>query len=230
MKQDTSQGIILARTNYGEADRILKFLTPDFGKISAIAKGVRKSKSKLAGSIELFSVSDLSFISGRSEIYTLTSARLVKHYSNIVKDLERTNLAYEFIRIIDKATEDKAESDYFKLINQTFEALDDSELDLQIIQLWFGARLIKLAGRTPNLKVTNDGQPLQPGQHYTFDFNSMHFNKSSKGTFATDEIKFLRLCFAASQPYILQQVQGSKKLAATIEPLIYEVLQNLVRA
>lgn len=43
-------GIVLRRTNYGEADRILNILTPS-GKITAIAKGVRKSRSKLAGRI-----------------------------------------------------------------------------------------------------------------------------------------------------------------------------------
>ena len=41
-------GYVLRRTNYGEADRILNIITPS-GKISAIAKGVRKEKSKLAG-------------------------------------------------------------------------------------------------------------------------------------------------------------------------------------
>ena len=44
---------VLRRTNYGEADRILNIITPN-GKISAIAKGARKEKSKLAGGIEMF--------------------------------------------------------------------------------------------------------------------------------------------------------------------------------
>jgi DNA repair protein RecO (recombination protein O) len=57
MKTIVTKGIVLTRTDYGEADRILHFLTPDQGKIAGIAKGVRKSKSKLAGGIELFSVS-----------------------------------------------------------------------------------------------------------------------------------------------------------------------------
>ena len=46
-------GFVLRRTNYGEADRILNLITPQ-GKISAIAKGVRKPKSKLAGGVEMF--------------------------------------------------------------------------------------------------------------------------------------------------------------------------------
>jgi DNA repair protein RecO (recombination protein O) len=51
MRQFRTQAIILNRTDYGEADRIISFLTPDHGKVKAIAKAVRKSKSKLAGGI-----------------------------------------------------------------------------------------------------------------------------------------------------------------------------------
>src|ERR1700710_2745729 len=135
MQKFNSRGIILNRTDYGEADRILTFLTADHGKVKAIAKGVRKLKSKLAGGIELFSISDLSFIVGRSEINTLASSRLLKHYGKIVKNLDRTNLGYEFIKIIDKATEDNPEHGYFDLLNQAFTALDDDTIGLELIDV-----------------------------------------------------------------------------------------------
>src|SRR4051794_34279516 len=100
----TTQGIVLNRTDFGEADRILTFLTDDHGKVKAMARGVRKAKAKLAGSIELFSVSDLSLIPGRRDMDTLISARLIKHYGNIVRQLERTKVAYDFLKLSDKAT------------------------------------------------------------------------------------------------------------------------------
>jgi DNA repair protein RecO (recombination protein O) len=152
MKTIVTTGVVLSRTDFGEADRILHFLTPDNGKITGIAKGVRKSKSKLAGGIELFSVSELSFIVGKSEIYTIISARLVKHYDNIVKELERTNTAYEIIRMLNKATEDNPEASYYQLLVQSLEALDDLELNPKITDLWFKMQIIKLAGHSPNLK------------------------------------------------------------------------------
>ena len=58
MKTYRTQAVVLRRTNYGEADRILQLLTPD-GRRSVMARGVRKEKSKLAGGIELFAVSDV---------------------------------------------------------------------------------------------------------------------------------------------------------------------------
>ena len=59
MNRISTRSIILTRINYAEADRIITFLTPSNGKVRAIAKGVRKAKSKLAGGIELFSISDI---------------------------------------------------------------------------------------------------------------------------------------------------------------------------
>lgn len=67
MKTVRSQAIVLRRTNYGEADRILQLLTPD-GRRSVMARGVRKEKSKLAGGIELFAVSDVVIGEGKGSL------------------------------------------------------------------------------------------------------------------------------------------------------------------
>src|SRR5205085_581911 len=120
-----SSGIVLSRTNYGEADRILTLLTPDHGKLRLMARGVRKVKSKLAGGIELFSVSDITFIRGRGEMGTLISTRLVKHYGKIVQHIDRVQLGYELIKLLNTATEDRPEADYFELLQQAFAALDE---------------------------------------------------------------------------------------------------------
>jgi DNA repair protein RecO (recombination protein O) len=231
MKTIVTKGIVLTRTDYGEADRILHFLTPDQGKIAGIAKGVRKSKSKLAGGIELFSVSELSFIVARSEIYTIISARLVKHYDNIVKNLERTNIGYELIRIINKATEDNPESAYFTLLNQAFEALDDPSLDSKITEHWLRMQLIKLSGHLPNLKTDCSGMNLSEKNSYKFDFDSMCFDvdKSEQGAFNANHIKFLRLGFAAAKPQILHKIQDANEISGQVTPLIQTILQTFVR-
>lgn len=67
MNQIVTKGIVLSRTEFGEADRIITVLTTDHGKIRLIAKGVRRIKSKSAGGIELFSVSDITYIPGRRD-------------------------------------------------------------------------------------------------------------------------------------------------------------------
>lgn len=224
MKRFNTQGIVLARTNFGEADRIITFLSPDHGKVRAMVKGVRKSKSKLAGGIELFSVSDLGFIIGRSEIYTLTSSRLNKHYGNIVKDLDRTNFGYEFIKAINKATEEQPEEAYFNLLKDAFEALDDRALDLGIVEAWFGAQLLRLAGHSPNLRSQKSGSKLEAGKKYDFDFDSMSFEPGK--AYTSDQIKFLRLLFSGNQPKILQKIQGAQELSKKVKPLLAPLIQS----
>ncbi|HSW99017.1 MAG TPA: DNA repair protein RecO [Candidatus Saccharimonadales bacterium] len=227
MKQLVAPAIILARTDYGEADRILTLLTPELGKLRVLAKGVRRVKSKLAGGIELFSVSTITFIQGRAagSLGTLVSTRLVKHYGHIVQDLDRTMLGYELIKQLNKTIEDEAEDVYFHLLEQAFEALDDAAVPLAVVRFWFQAQLLRLGGHTPNLHTDAAGNKLEPGLEYDFSLEAMCFSPRSKGRFTASHIKFLRLCFAGNPPKILARVQASEALAAVLAPLVTAMAQ-----
>jgi DNA repair protein RecO (recombination protein O) len=229
MNKFNTQGIVLARTNYGEADRIITFLTPDNGKVKAYARGVRKPKSKLAGGIELFSVSDIGIIVGRSEINTLASSRLHKNYGNIVKDLDRTAAAYDFIKTLNKATEDNPELAYFNLLNLAFVSLDDKNINPQLIQIWFSAQLLKQAGHSPNLRSEKSGTRLQANQVYDFNLDTMAFQPSDSGQLSADQIKFLRLLFSNNQPQLINKVQGLDALLNQSGALVRTMLQNHIR-
>lgn len=221
MKQFVTDAIILSRTDYGEADRIITVITPEYGKLSLLARGVRRIKSKLAGGIELFSVSTVTFARGRGELGTLVSTRLKKHYGEIVKDLPRTMLGYDLIKKFHKITEDEPEPAYFELLQQSFEALDDHAVPLPLIRLWFDAQISRLGGHTPNLQTDEQGRKLVADQLYDFDFERMTFVANPlNGRFSANHIKFLRLVFAGNTPKALTQVQGMGKLLEECSPLI----------
>ena len=76
MKTNRTTAIVLRRTNYGEADRILQLLTPD-GKRSVMARGVRREKSRLAGGIELFAVCEVVLTEGKGELGILTFSQFL---------------------------------------------------------------------------------------------------------------------------------------------------------
>ncbi len=97
-------GYVLRRTNYGEADRILDLITP-LGKMPVVARGVRKMKSKLAGSVEPFTRSDFSVHFGRGELGILTGAKMQRFYGGILGDLGRMELATQILRRVDAAAE-----------------------------------------------------------------------------------------------------------------------------
>ena len=229
MNQLGTEAIILTRVNYSEADRIITMLTPDYGKLRLIAKGVRKVKSKLAGGIELFSVSNISFIQGRGEVGTLVSTRLRDHYGNIVKDLERTSLGYEIIKMLNKTTEDTPESEYFTLLEQAFVALDDLDVGPNVVRLWFMVQLLRLGGHSPDLNTDASGDKLKADHKYNFDFDSMAFISAPAGRFNANDIKLLRLGFSGYQPSVLQQVQGIDTLIDEVTPSVQTMLNTHLR-
>lgn len=229
MKQLTTQGIILSRTDYGEADRIVTMLTPGHGKLRLMARGVRKPKSKLAGGIELFSVSDVTFIEGRGEIGTLISTRLDRHYGRIVKDIERVQLGYDLIKMLNRATEDQPEAEYFELLDQAFQALDDARIDSGLIRVWFEASLLRQAGHSPNLSTDTDDNKLQTDQTYNFDFEAMAFTLHDSGHFTAAHIKTLRLLFSGHLPGSLQKVQGIEALLPDLAPPVRTMLTAYIR-
>jgi len=229
MKKLKTRGIILNRTDFSEADRILTFLTPDYGKLRVIAKGVRKIKSKMAGGIELFSVSDIGFIRGRGELSTLISTRLIKHYGAIVKDLPRTMAAYEFIKQIDKLTEDEVDEEYFILLEQAFVALDNPDINLGLVQSWFAMQILRFGGRSPNLLSDVSGQKLGVDNDYDFDFSIMAFKQMDNGQFNAKHIKFLRLGFEGRTPEKLQNIEGINELIVDIGPLAQTMLKTYIQ-
>jgi DNA repair protein RecO len=229
MKQFSTQGIILTRTDFGEADRILTFITPDHGKVKAMAKGVRKAKAKLAGALELFSISEITIVNGRGEIDTLISARLVRHFGNIVKDIERTNTAYELMRTLNKATEEKTEEAYFTLLDKALAGLDDTKINAEITDLWFRMQLLKITGHTPNLKTDESGKKLPESKKYNFDYDKMRLTFSEKGDIDSKSIMFLRVALAAESPRVLGRVEAAEELLPPLQPLVQTLLQSHLR-
>ncbi len=229
MNQLVTTGIILARVDYGEADRILTLLTPDHGKLRLLARGVRRVKSKLAGGIELFSVSHLTYIAGKNGgMGTLVSTRLEAHYGHIVEELERTMLGYDLIKQLNRQTEDAPEPAYFELLHASFVALNQSQIPLQIIRLWFAAQLLRLQGHGPNLLSDTSGHPLDASLRYNFSFEQMAFAPAGEqGRFTAQHIKFLRLCFGEYSPGTLAHIAGGTALAEACAPLVQGLVAHV---
>lgn len=225
----TTTAIVLSRTDYGEADRIITVLTPDNGKLRLMAKGVRRVKSKLAGGIELFSVSHITFIRGRSEISTLVSTRLIHHYGAIVGDITRVQLGYDLIKLLNRITEDNSDPEYFTLLEQTFQALDDMDNSGDVIQTWFYAQLIRFGGHTPNLYTDTAGNKLDAVALYNFSYDSMSFAPALHGLYKADDIKYLRLLFSGHQPKVLAAVRGNAELVQSIRPIVQTMLNTFIR-
>ena len=202
-------GYVLRRTNYGEADRILNLITPN-GKISAIAKAARKEKSKLAGGIEMFSLVDLNIHQGKSEFAIITGAKMVKYYSNILKDYDRMELGALFLKQISKVADSTDNEEYFKILDQCLAALDEGE-KLELIEGWFWLNLCKAMGEEINLYRDDKGRKLSAEQRYDWDVGESAFSQNERGEYGADEIKMLRLMVTTSLKTI-RKVKASADL------------------
>ncbi len=182
---------VLRRTNYGEADRILNLITPN-GKMSAIAKGVRKEKSKLAGGIEMFSLVELVIHTGKSEMGTITSAKMLKFYDKILKDYSKVELAATILKKVSIASENSGSSNYFEIVDECMAALN-SGVNTALIESWFLLNMVKESGEDINLYRSIDGEKLSPEKKYVFDTLDSSFCEKENGDYGANEIKVLRL-------------------------------------
>lgn len=222
-KDIRTTGIVLRRTDYGEADRILNVLTAE-GKISALAKGVRKSKSKLAGAIELFSYSELNFhLSDKKDtLAILTGSRLIEHYTNIAKDINAMRLAGNIMKDADRHSEQIKSSDFLDLLHQALKTLNRliaAKENLDIVHIWWLLNLWRISGEELNLHTDNNGRPLNADSNYTWSTHDCSLQASEQGDISAEHIKFLRLLSSTGLDTALR-VKGYQKLLPQISRII----------
>ncbi len=206
MKTIKTPAIVLRRTNYGEADRILQLLTPD-GKLSVMAKSARREKSRLSGGIELFSICDVVVGEGKGELGILTSARLVHFYNNIMTDYDRMQFAYLAIKLVSAASENIDGSDWYDLMAEVLMGLDAHSVDLRLVQTWFYLHYSALMGYELSLWHDVTGAALVADQSYRYDVAEKGLRAVVGGTLTSDHIKLLRLI--ATKPLkIIAQIGG----------------------
>lgn len=206
MKTHSTRAIVLRRTNYGEADRILQLLTPE-GRRSVMARGVRREKSKLAGGIELFAISDVVLGEGKGELGILVSARLVHFYRHIIEDYDRLQFGYLAIKYIARASETVDEPEWYDALSEILMGLDAVTIPLELTQAWFYLHYAALLGHELNLDLDIDGQKLLSEESYRYDVGEQGLRAITGGEISSEHVKLLRL-IATKSLKVLAQIGG----------------------
>ncbi len=163
-----TDAIVLKRRDYGEADRLLTVFTPDRGKLVLLAKGVRKTLSRKAGHVELFTLSTLLIAKGRTWDL-VTQAETIEPYLPLRESLLRTSYAYYVVELLDGFTQEHdAHPPMFGLLRETLGRLATSnEQALPLVARFYDLRLLALAGYQPQLFTCVACQaPLEPVTNY----------------------------------------------------------------
>jgi DNA repair protein RecO (recombination protein O) len=146
-----TEAIIIKKTKLGEADRILTLYTPQLGKIQAVAKGVRRPRSKMSGHLELLTHSLVSLARGKN-IDTVTGTQTINSFLPLKSDLRLTSYALYVTELVNQFGAESLENQpLFELLRQTLHRLclgGDSELVLRYFEL----HLLNETGYRPQLE------------------------------------------------------------------------------
>jgi DNA repair protein RecO (recombination protein O) len=150
-----NKGIVLRSIRFGEADRILDLYTQDAGLTSAIAKGIRKTKSKFGARLEPLSCVDFMAYTGRS-LDTLTQAETLRSFHEIREDLIRFEAAARMVGYVKSLSGgDEADRRVFNLLYHALDALEGRESGFEAMEAAFGMKLAILAGYAPQLDASS---------------------------------------------------------------------------
>ena len=140
-----TQGIILKKQDQGEANRIFKVFCKEYGKLTMFAVSERKITSKLRGGLELFSLSYLEFVQGKSK-KVLVEAISLKQYLTSLQDLSRLRTALQIAKLVDQhMAEQEKDEKVWDLLAQSFSELQEDIAPEKVYQS-FVPRFMTLAG------------------------------------------------------------------------------------
>jgi DNA repair protein RecO (recombination protein O) len=156
-----TEAIVLARLNLGEADRIFTLFTPQYGKLRVIAKGVRKSRSRLGPHLEIFTRCQLNLSRGR-DLDVVTSAETVDAYPPLRDDLDVLGHASHMVELVARLTEDRQEQPpVYDLLRGSLRLLADG-VDPFAVTRHFEFMLLVTLGYRPELyRCLESGEPLE---------------------------------------------------------------------
>ena len=153
-----TEAIVLRSMRYGEADRILHLFTPDRGRLSAIAKGVRRAKTRFGGRLEPYFRLQLVLYQGRSDLLTVTSAETVAGYRGCASTAAALDSAARACDAVSRLFEDHdAHRGVFHLLANQLALLDARPASASHANaLAFRLKLLLAAGFAPQLAACAD--------------------------------------------------------------------------
>lgn len=162
-----TQAVVLRRSNYGEADRLLTLFTPSYGKLRVIAKGVRRPTARASGHVELYTVIETMLARGQN-LHVLTQAELKEPFLTLTTSLERIGYASHFAELIDRFAVDEQENRAaYELLVAGLGWLCESNVDLQLAARFYELKLLDVMGYGPSLfRCAISGELLDPADHF----------------------------------------------------------------
>ena len=226
-----TQATIIKRKNFGEADRLMTLYTERNGKVKAIAKGVRRSKAKMVGHMELFYLVDLQMAEGKN-LDIVTSAEIINEFAQIRNNQQLTNQAYFMSELVDGLThENEPHQEVFDLLISSLMHLNQKK-DASIIS-FFVFKLLAFLGHEPQLfQCVKCHSKLSENNYFSNHLGGVLCEdcyKADLGSFRITvlAIKSLRL-FSQNEIAILDKLKIDDKIKKEVGQLVINFAQYIL--
>jgi DNA repair protein RecO (recombination protein O) len=231
-----TEAVVLRRIDFGEADRILTLFTPTYGKVRAIAKGVRRTTSRLAGHLEPFTRTQLLLATGR-DLDIVTQAEARERLDALRADLWHATGAWYIAELVDRFLEDAdPHPRLYALFVETLRRLEvgarqePKETGRSWLALrYFELRLLEELGFRPNLHTcAGCDTPLRPVENgYSAELGGAlcpNCSRHAQRRISLNALKILRL-LQTTEWDALPRLRLERGLQAEIEGVVQSTLR-----
>ena len=161
------KGLIIKVEPFGEYDRRIVMLTDDRGKISAFAKGARRTNSKLVAGTNLFCFGEFALYSGRNA-YSINEVKVINYFSFLRDDFESAYYGMYFVEIADYyCHENLNDKDMLTLLYQSLRALESKRFDNRLVKAVYEIKAVSLQGEFGGVR---DNAKYSPDTLYALDY------------------------------------------------------------
>ncbi|MBU1177623.1 DNA repair protein RecO [Patescibacteria group bacterium] len=234
-----TKGIVIKYSDLRETDRIITVFTANLGKVQAVAKGVRKTLSKLGGHLDLFNIVQLELANGRN-LETVTGVQTVTNFSRIRTSLSKTSQVYYLTELIDQLVPaEYKDTRLFDLLASTLKILDsdvcDDEITESLLAQAFKVKLLQLLGFAPQLNqcgqcsqpITTTGSYFFSNQLGSLKCRSCWDSKNQGTEIALPALKILRVLARENLLY-LSKVNASQQGLAEAERILDNYIKYII--
>ncbi|HKU67179.1 MAG TPA: DNA repair protein RecO [Candidatus Baltobacteraceae bacterium] len=221
-----ASAVILRGRTYGEADRILTLYTKECGKIDAIAKGARRTKSHLAGRLEFGNEVELGMHRGRNLDVVVSADIIEPHWQRLVQP-ERFAAANIIVELIDAFCEpDLAQPEIYELLTAALGAAGRSDDPLALLPR-FSMRLLEALGLAPPVHVCiHCGKSLEGASAWLdaeqggFGCEACRVNWRDALCLEADDVRNLQAVAAPPGGAVTPALRATRRVAQAIETLV----------
>lgn len=165
-----TEGVVIRRRNFGEADRILTIYTRDYGKISALAKGVRRPRSKKAGHLELGNWCKV-FVARGKNLDLLTEVQVKRAFGIADFTEDKANKIYHLLELVESLTAEHQKNPQVFILLVQFLKRCVREEDFNLVSAVFKIKLLSLLGffSASSLKDSQTKDVIKVLEHEDFE-------------------------------------------------------------